>query len=372
MNTALEYSRRIYVSTNFSCNLNCIYCFEKNKNDIEFNVDEAVSILEEMLREKTEQGTKIKLHGGEPFLVFPKIKLLCETLWKKQIPDHYHFSVTTNGTLIHGDIQKWLYTNRDKITLKLSLDGNRKSHNINRSNSFDRIDLEFFVKTWPNVRLNMVITPATILNVADNIKFLHSQGFNQISSRFSLMTNWEQCHCEQEFYNQMLELAEFYLDNPNLEPCEFFSYDISWTLADESFTALCNIGNCRAFDFQTRKYYPCHMCFPSVCGVKKSQELEQIEMKECSDEKAICCIHCPFINICKTCYAENYIIRGSISHRDTSLCAYQKIVFVVLFKYEYARIMNLKLPTAHDAQKMMAIQKWYPIIKTIEENLGNG
>lgn len=43
MNTALEYSRRIYVSTNFSCNLNCVYCFEKNKNDIEFNVDEAVS-----------------------------------------------------------------------------------------------------------------------------------------------------------------------------------------------------------------------------------------------------------------------------------------------------------------------------------------
>ena len=71
MNTSLEYSRRIYVSTNFSCNLNCVYCFEKNKNDIEFDVAEAVSILEKMLMEKTEHGTKIKLHGGEPFLVFP-------------------------------------------------------------------------------------------------------------------------------------------------------------------------------------------------------------------------------------------------------------------------------------------------------------
>lgn len=143
MNTALEYSRRIYVSTNFSCNLNCVYCFEKNKNDIEFDVDEAVSILEKMLMEKTEHGTKIKLHRGEPFLVFPKIKQLCETLWKKQFPEYYHFSVTTNGTLIHGEIKRWLYENRDKITLKLSLDGNRKSHNINRSNSFDKIDLNF-------------------------------------------------------------------------------------------------------------------------------------------------------------------------------------------------------------------------------------
>lgn len=371
MNTALEFSRRIYVSTNFSCNLNCVYCFEKNKNDIVFNVDEAVSIIEKMLMEKTEHGTKIKLHGGEPFLVFPKIKQLCETLWSKQFPEYYHFSVTTNGTLIHGEIQEWLYKTRDKITLKLSLDGNRKSHNINRSDSFDRIDLKFFVKTWPKVRLNMVITPATLLDVCENIKFLHSQGFTQIISRFSLMTDWKQCNLQKEFYHQMLNLAEFYLDNPTIEPCEFFSYDISWVLADESFSALCNIGNCRAFDFQTRKYYPCHMCFPSVCGEKKSRELEHIEMKECNDEKEECCICCHFINICKTCYAENYIMRGSVSRRDTSLCAYQKIVFVVLFKYEYARILKMEAPTAHDVQKMMAIQKMYPVIKEMEEQLEN-
>lgn len=372
MNTALEYSRRIYVSTNFSCNLNCVYCFERNKNNIEFDVDEAVSILEKMLMEKTEHGTKIKLHGGEPFLVFPKIKQLCETLWKKQFPEYYHFSVTTNGTLIHGEIKRWLYENRDKITLKLSLDGNRKSHNINRSNSFDKIDLDFFVQTWKDIRLNMVITPATLLYVAENVKFLHSQGFNQIYSRFSLMTDWKKCHLEKEFYHQMLNLAQFYLDNPTIVPCEFFSYDISWTLADESFTALCNIGNCQAFDFQTRKYYPCHMCFPSVCGEKKSRELEHIEMKEDNEHKEECCIYCPFINICKTCYAENYIMRGSVSRRDTSLCAYQKIVFIVLFKYEYARIMKLEFPTLHDVGKMQAIQKWYPMIKLIEENLING
>ena len=36
--------------------------------------------------------------------------------------------------------------NRDKINLKLSLDGNRKSHNINRSNSFDKIDLDSIIE----------------------------------------------------------------------------------------------------------------------------------------------------------------------------------------------------------------------------------
>ena len=51
MNVALEYSRKIYVSTNFSCNLNCVYCYEKVKNAIEFDVSEAFSVLKNILKE---------------------------------------------------------------------------------------------------------------------------------------------------------------------------------------------------------------------------------------------------------------------------------------------------------------------------------
>ena len=64
---------------------------------------------------------------------------------------------------------------------------------------------------------------------------------------------------------------------------------------------------------------------------------------------------CPFINICKTCYADNYIMRGSIYRRDMSLCDYQKIVFVVLFKYEYARIMKVKNPTTKLEERNLEI-----------------
>lgn len=45
---------------------------------------------------------------------------------------------------------------------------------------------------------------------------------------------------------------------------------------------------------------------------------------------------------------------------------------MVLFKYEYARIMKLESPTLHDVSKMQAIQKWYSTIKLIEEKLING
>ena len=111
------------------------------------------------------------------------------------------------------------------------------------------------------------------------------------------------------------------------------------------------------------------MCFPSVCGKEKSLELEHMELNNSKEQQEESCMSCPFINICKTCYADNYIMRGSIYRRDMSLCDYQKIVFVVLFKYEYARIMKVKNPTAEDVWKMKAIQKWYSKIKAIENDL---
>lgn len=369
MGPSFIYSRKIYISTNLNCNLNCVYCYEKEKKSLVFNVEEAISILKEMLNSKTEHGTKIKLHGGEPFLAFPKIKQLCESIWEEDFPEYYHIHVTTNGTLVHGEIQEWLYNNRDKITLKLSLDGDKKSNDINRPKSFDLIDIPFFVKTWPNIRVNMTITPETLPYASDNIKFIHSFGFQYIYSRFSLMTDWSECNLEKEFYYQLLDLADYYLDNPKTTPCEFFSYDISWTLEETNYCSPCNVGNTKAYDFQTKKYYPCHMCFPSVCGEKLSKEFETLELRESIEEEYECCIECPFINICKTCYAENYMVRGSVSRRDLSLCKYQKIVFFVLFKYEYARILRLKEPTLKDIKKMTAIRNWYNEILQIENEL---
>lgn len=138
-----SYSRKICIATNYSCNLNCIYCFETNRNTSEFDVDEAFAILMSELYESTPNGTKIKLHGGEPFMVFPKIRELCERLWSADIPESFHIHLTTNGTLVHGEIQSWLYENRDSISVKLSLDGDRLSNEINRPGSFDNIDLPF-------------------------------------------------------------------------------------------------------------------------------------------------------------------------------------------------------------------------------------
>lgn len=362
-----KYSRKICIATNSTCNLKCIYCYERNKENTEFNDYEALEKIIEILKVPTKYGTKIKFHGGEPFLVFSKIKRLCETLWKQEFAEYYHFHITTNGTLVHGEIQDWLYENRDKITVKLSLDGDKISSDINRPNSFELIDVSFFLRTWPNIRVNMTITPETVPYIFENVKYMASLGIKNILSHFSLMTDWENCHLEKELYKQLLYVSEFYLDNPRLEPWLFYSYDISRTLYKNRFYSSCSLGDTMAYDFQTKMFYPCHMCFPSIGGEKISRELSKINFSNLNEIEESCCAGCSFVNICITCYAENYISRGSVSRRDMSLCFYNKLIFAALAKYEYARILKLKEPNSEDIKKMIAINALQDEIKTIED-----
>lgn len=363
------YSNKICIATNSSCNLNCIYCYERDKNKLEFDVDEAFNVIDEQLKTKTQFGTKIKLHGGEPFMVFPKIKQLCECLWEKEYPEYYHFHLTTNGTLVHDDIKEWLYKHRDKITIKLSLDGSKKSNDINRPHSFELIDIPFFTKTWPDIRVNMTITPATLPYLAENIKFLHSVNINNIISHFALMINWKAYNLENLLYQQMLELADYYLEHPEIMPCYFFRPNIGDTLCQPLFNAACVRGQGKAYDYQTKKYYPCFMCFPVLAGEKVSEELRRIDFSNTNILENKICLNCPFINICPTCYAENYITRGNVAHRDMALCSYQKTIIAVLFKYEYVRLIKIERPNSEDMRKMMAIKKWYNEIELISNCL---
>lgn len=361
-----KFSRKILISTNSSCNLKCIYCFEKNKGDYEFDVSKAVSMIGKLLTNRTDYGTKIKIHGGEPFLVFDKIKQLCETLWSKNYPEYYQFHITTNGTLIHGEIQDWLYKNKDRIRLKLSIDGSKKSSDINRPNSFEKIDLSFLIKTWPGLVASMTITPMTLPFFFENIKFLHTSGFENIIFQFSLMTNWQVCNLENVFYQQMVLLTNYYLENPEITPC------FSWLKIEKTLKPampLCGIGRMEAYDFQSNKYYPCQMCFPTACGDETSLNLQKMNFTNSNILSEGVCTACPFVNLCITCYAENYISRGAASRRDMNICSYQKILIAAIFKYEYARILREKEPNKNDVMKMGAIQKWYKEVNEIENQL---
>ena len=359
------YSRHLFIKTNQSCNLKCIYCYEKEKKNKTFDIDIAYQKICNILQEKTPHGTKIKLIGGEPFLVFDTIRKFCEKIWGSQFDEKIHFQITTNGTLVHGDIQDWLKENRLKIECKLSLDGSKESQDINRPNSFDKIDIPFFVKTWNNSTINMVVTPQTLPSFADNVIFLHEQGFKNIVPIFAVLTDWFDKKLQTIYYKQLLILAKFYVEHPNVKRCHTLNLHME-RLLHQHDCIICDIGKKIIYDIDSEKYYPCHLFFPSVCGNNCPKNMNDLDFSRRSTFELAPCKSCNFINICHTCYAANYIERGDLGKRDMTICNYRKIDFLINAQIEYQRIINKENISIVDYNIMQAIHKVLPELDLIK------
>ena len=365
----MAYSRHIFIQTNLSCNLKCTYCYEREKNGEIFDEHLAFNKLRNILSTPTKFGTKIKLIGGEPFLVFPQVRSLCENLWALNLKEKFFIQITTNGTLVHGEVAKWLQKNKEKLECKLSIDGDKDSHNINRPHSFELIDTNFFTTTWPKGTANMVVTPTTLRNFSDNVKFLHSRGFYNIVPIFAVLTGWANKGLEKLFYEQLSSMADFYLANPYLRRCQTLRHPLDRVLLKDCDYPICEIGRKQAFDIKTDKLYPRHLFFPSICREKMPSNFEGTDFSKRSALEKEPCLSCQFINICHTCYAANHIERGAFANRDMTNCKYMKISFLVNAKLEYKRILSLSTITDEDYSIMMAIKSLMPELNSIEKQL---
>ncbi len=357
MSLRIEKSRSIYITTNVACNLRCVYCYEKDKESLEsFDLDSAKTVLSKALQKKTKQGTVINFHGGEPFLSYLKIRQLCEWAWAQDFPENILFYATTNGTLIHGEIKNWLERNKHRFVLGLSLDGTRDMHNRNRSGSFDLIDLDFFVKTWPYQGVKMTISPLTIGNIADGIIFMHEQGFKEIFANLAEMTEWEDAKYLEQYREELCKLSTYYLQHPEIKKCSLFDVNFSRVL-ETHYEKWCGMGNeIEALDIDG-SVHPCHLFFESVCGREKSQLASRLDFSDpavfVSDE----CRECPILNICPTCAGSNFIMRGDVAKRDMFLCEFTKIRIEEVAKYEYERLVNkdVNLSEVPNEEKMRAL-----------------
>ncbi len=334
----MDWKRNITITTNVSCNLNCIYCYENKNSNHSFNVDNAKIRLSNLLSQRSGGGTTISFHGGEPFLVYDKIKELCEWLWDQHFPEPYRCFATTNGTLIHGDLQNWLYNNRKRFICSLSLDGNRQMQNINRSKSFDLIDISFFTQTWPTQGIKMTISPQTISTLSEGIIFLHKLGISDIRANLSEMTDWNDKQLLSFFNTELNKLSDYYIDNPHIKPCSIFRVPFFKILEKAPIKKWCGIGETPAYDIDSNIVYPCHLFFPSVCGKEKSDSIKTIDFINPQTYVSEHCSACAFLRICPTCYGANFIERGHPSSRDMNLCKYQKVRFLKVAEFEFKRI----------------------------------
>lgn len=336
-------NKYVCITTNEQCNLSCIYCYEHDKAEHKsFNVEDTKKKLHQLLSSAECQKVIIDFHGGEPFLIFDKIRRICDWAWNQSFPQNYMFYATTNGTLIHGEIKEWLLNNKCRFNLNLSLDGTRKMHNANRSNSFDLIDVDFFAENWPTQEVKMTVSPYTLSDLAEGVQYLHSKGFKNIEVHFAYMVNWNNPKYLKTYYRELSKLSNFYKLNPKLNQASIFRLDmIAINKQKNKIKKWCGIGeeSLQCYSIEGEKY-PCHLFLENVCGKDKSQAWCTIDFNDPNEYIMGECCSCPIYPLCPTCYAANYIERGKIGLRDMNRCRLEKVRTLVVAKHQYEMLMS--------------------------------
>lgn len=295
----------------------------------------AKSILNEAFK-STQQGDllTIDFFGGEPFLEFEKIKMIVEyvkaSAKENRLKSSYRFFATTNGTLIHGAVQDWL-RNNPNFHVGLSLDGNEYMQNINRSNSFDQIDLDFFSSMYPKQPIKMTISDKTLSHLAEGVIFCHSKGF-EVSCNLAYGINWADSCYTGQLEKQLDVLTSFYLKHPDIKPCSLLNRKLAVIGAKKDKPTIqrwCGAGTAMHTYDCDGTYYPCQFFMPISCGEEKSKMSKTIQFhKEVPtsllEEK---CRQCLVKDACPTCYGFNYCESGNIYKKNDAQCILEKRTF---------------------------------------------
>lgn len=313
-----------------NCNLNCTYCYEHHKSKKTMSLDCAKKIIDyELSASRGADVLEFDLFGGEPFLEFDLLQGITEYISRKKAEANCIVFATTNGTLVHGEIQAWLREYSECFVCGLSLDGTREMHNINRSGSYDNIDLDFFLDMYPEQDVKMTISRETLPTLAEGVIDMHRKGF-LVSCNLAYGIDWSNPQNMEILKRELHRLIKFYLENPGIEPCSMLEMDISNVgIYERHAIRYCGAGkDMRSYDVGGQ-VYPCQFFMPLSVGEKKAAAAKNIEFpdeylpEDLLDEK---CRRCVIRSACPNCFGSNYASTGSIYKRDDNMCRLTKII----------------------------------------------
>ncbi|MBQ8237110.1 MAG: 4Fe-4S cluster-binding domain-containing protein [Oscillospiraceae bacterium] len=322
--------KTVTITLTQACNLSCSYCYEHHKSPKSMDWCTAKRIIDHELSNTNDiDGIEFDLFGGEPFKEFKLIQQITEyvNMTKGHIP--CTIFATTNGTLVHDEVQTWLRDHADCFICGLSLDGTREMHNINRSNSYDDIDLDFFSELYPNQDVKMTISQETLPYLADGVVDLHKRGF-LVSCNLAHGIDWSDSNNTTLLHRELQKLIEFYLSHPDIEPCSMLEMGISNVSLQQSVPIrYCGAGiSTKSYDINGCEY-PCQFFMPLTLGEERAEFVKEVvfpgdylPISQLDPE----CQECIIQSVCPNCFGANYASTGNIYKRDKNMCRLTKIM----------------------------------------------
>ncbi|MDD4468975.1 MAG: radical SAM protein [Acholeplasmataceae bacterium] len=332
--------KNIRLTITENCNLDCIYCYEKNKTTNKMDYETAKKIITAELRHSPENVLNIEFFGGEPFLNFELIKDISKYIWTGEWRVKPNISICTNGTQFSDEIKEWIIENNSRLEIGISLDGDKETQDHNRHSSFNDIDYDF-ISTLSNATIKMTITFDRIKHLAEDLIFLHKLRL-PIGCNIDYDSPWPDNEEIIEIISYQLAILEqYYLKNPDVRVCTILDMPIQTIILKpvRHINKYCGAGNTIVTYSVDGQKYPCQGFMPLS---NKSMNLENISFPElipvdCFDSE---CQSCIILNSCPNCYATNLIQRGSIYKKDLSKCKIIKLFYSATAHLTYMKIMN--------------------------------
>lgn len=362
--------KKIMLLLTEACNLNCVYCYEHFKNPKKMSFATAKEILDVFYATTAPGDTAlIEVFGGEPFANFELMKQIDEYVMTVYSDRKTLFESTTNGTLVHGEIQTWLAQRRERYMVSLSLDGTREMHNKNRpflsgEGSYDSIDFNFFLNTWPDCQAKLTMSEYTLPNLAEGIIAIHEQGF-VCDATLSTGVDWNHKKNEALFARELEKLVSYYVANPEKELCTMLNFDLRLVFAKLDKTLrLCGAGEMtRCYDV-AGNMYPCQGFAPVALG-EGAVQFKDYDVTKFDLTKDNPCANCKFFFICANCYSANLATTGCCHLVDRNLCMSYRLCILASAKIQFER---LKLKQQLDEDDKLILKAVSVIQNEITEN----
>ncbi|MFA4884728.1 MAG: radical SAM protein [Desulfotomaculaceae bacterium] len=209
----------IELNLTFNCNLNCAYCFIRERNQHErMSFATAVKAIDLLMERAAFPSVNITLIGGEPLLEFDLIKQIVpyavDAARRRNII--VTWSVTTNGTLLNETILEYFAQNR--INMLLSVDGGQKNHDRYRrtksgEGTWQKIaGLVPLIKSYqPWLGARMTVSTEAIGDMREDFKQLVDLGINQfIIAPAQGVVCWSKEQIEQYGLNLVKILQDYH------------------------------------------------------------------------------------------------------------------------------------------------------------------
>ena len=323
------------------CNLRCSYCYEPKQQAYDMTVTQAKQYVEETVcaMDDSYDEFEVQFMGGEPLLRYPLIMEVSEWLWNETFPKPLaQVFAPTNGTLLTDEMKAWFSENKERICLGLSFDGNRMMQNINRSNSYANVDLDFFLTTWPNQTVKMTLSPETLAMLYEGVAELHLIGFKYLTADLAMGKDiaWDTRHLSV-LNEQLSRLSDFYLAHPEIPCMSMLNLDLSLVEQTDGKTKRCGCGETLVCIDYDGKQYACHLFSPITASKEQAIASQRIDFTDYSVFQSIMCKDCLLNPICNICYGMNYFCNGDVAKQSSFSCSAFKIQFLANCAFQYRR-----------------------------------